>query len=179
MSRTRLDEIVEGYNVEPSAQMMFGLDWRKQLAAAFPDKPKTSTFLETVIVKDPINPDAIVALVQRGARAIAERAFRHGVERLHDQECFCRFLQTRHDVSSVQPAPAGEKPHLHIWPGPYEPCRVCGTPLDRRRGERRKGMCDCGHPLHAGYVCKVDGKCVAGWIPSWCDRRSGKDRRKK
>ncbi len=115
-----------------------------------------------------------------GGKRIAERAFRHGVERgvhaaVRDHPGITMF-------DSVQPAPAGEgeaRPGFHES---YCDDRRRHTPgngrCDRRKGERRKVVSDGALRLD-GYCGKqkmyFDVK-VYLWRD---DRRSGLDRRKK
>lgn len=92
-------------------------------------------------------------------RAVAERAFRYGVE-IGVGEATLRL--TPIDPRTVQPAPAGEKCWCG-WSGNH-------AHVDRRKGERRKpGPCE--HRL-SHYVCSGCG-CV------YKNRRSGKDRRQE
>jgi len=104
----------------------------------------------------------------KAVKRIAERAFRHGVERLHQQGCDGRPNRLFHFEScgDIQPAPAEEK------------C-CCSTPMceygckctihhwavgsNRRRGERRKG----GEQVHAGSYQHLFGGL---WL--WSRRRT-------
>jgi hypothetical protein len=121
---------------------------------------------------------------------IAERAFRHGVERAreatnvisgHEFDCNGAGLlnimemavnAARHQMANAQPAPAEEK-HRCVIGGH---CVTCDG--DRRKGERRKGLEKKGTvdfyvgPGSFGIFQLAHG--TAGWVQ---DRRSGHDRR--
>ncbi len=134
---------------------------------------------------------------------VAERAFRHGVEQtkkaatIVEPRVWLGQIMDGAEIrwGDVQPAPAEENTSVQEYCdcGMYAMRHVrqpnCSTVsfsswhryADRRKGERRKSYCgSCNHDSHRGRVCQFNDRCecCAGWIPFWCDRRSGKDRRK-
>jgi hypothetical protein len=108
---------------------------------------------------------------------VAERAFRHGVERARGW-----YLQT--PAKDVQPEPVGEKTYAH--PGCFRntPHGAYECVEDRRKGQRRKGLekqlvgiASVGPFMeHRESLFCVSGG--SGWGEWRTDRRSGKDRRK-
>jgi hypothetical protein len=96
---------------------------------------------------------------------------------------------------AVQPAPASEPEKPMYRRTSFDYVNKIGTQNlvhDQRKGERRKGVCECTHALHQGRICRQftfnaltlraetpTCECIAGWIPKWCDRRSGSERRRK
>ena len=127
------------------------------------------------------------------AKRIAERAFRHGVERdrgllqdILDGACAAARSGTTWwtpaHVSSprdVQPAPAEEKANECQRDGTCPPFAHVFCQPNRRKGERRKGQEMCyAMSLDPGWWClnkMTDHGCSS---QSGLDRRSGKDRRK-
>lgn len=111
-------------------------------------------------------------------RTVAERAFRHGVERTSPVLCSACSIY----VGRIQPAPAEEKHPSTFYPehwhdGRHVDPKLCWRCSDRRRGERRKFMArrEIGTTL----------SCQGGWFyvtdngnTLRRDRRSGEDRRK-
>jgi hypothetical protein len=100
------------------------------------------------------------------AMRIAERAFRHGVEQAEGavNGALDKSMQSVLGVNceGVRPAPAEEK----CWKHPYKPpvgvCQIPGCtdppfkhPVDRRKGERRKGREICPHATEYPCQCFV------------------------
>lgn len=105
-------------------------------------------------------------------RRVAERAFRHGVEQTK-AAATCREANVYGinlkipEFGNVQPAPAEDrcagKTGIHVCP-------------DRRKGERRtETITGSLYRSTAGGAIPMYAKDEGGW---WCDRRSGKERRR-
>ena len=100
---------------------------------------------------------------------VAERAFRHALE-----QCQSTIKPEFHSLAFVQPAPADEKCPNGCWHGRHS--WLHGPPLDRRKGERRKGKEICPH------APEYPGRCFVFTRPDGTVYHAGdsrhKDRRK-
>jgi hypothetical protein len=130
-----------------------------------PRKVKMRNHLDEIVEEETGPAETAIDSVYRDiVLRVAERAFRHALE-----QCQSTIKPEFHSLAFVQPAPADEKCPNGCWHGRHS--WLHGPPLDRRKGERRKGyVYEQRRIVHR--TCVVNGNIYAAQ-----QSRSGKDRR--